>query len=66
MVISLISMFLVIVVPFLLYTFVNNSIQKWIESAQVILIGLLAVELADSIRKFYLVRKAKSILDSEE
>ena len=66
MVISLISMFLVIVVPFLLYTFVNNSIQKWIESAQVILIGLLAVELADSIRKSYLFRKAKSILDSEE
>ena len=66
MVKSLISMFLVVVVPFLTYVFAINTVQKWIESAQVILIGLLAVELADSIRKFYLFRKAKSILDSEE
>ena len=66
MFISIISMVIVIFVPLLLYQAIDNSVQKWIESVQVILIGIFAFELADSLRKFFLFKKAKWVLEDKE
>ena len=66
MIISIISMLIVIVVPLLLYLAVDNSTQKWIESVQVVLIGIVAYSLADSTRKFFLFKKAKWVLEEKE
>lgn len=66
MIVSIISLLIVIVVPLSLYLAIDNSIQKWIESTQVILIGIFAFKLADSVRKFFLFRKAKQVLCDTE
>lgn len=66
MIISIISMLIVIVVPLLLHLAVDNATQKWIESAQVILIGIFASKLADSVRKSFLFKKAKQGLCDTE
>lgn len=66
LIISLISMLIVIVVPLLLYLAVDNSTQKWIESVQIVLIGIVAYKLADSTRKFFLFQKAKWVLEDKE
>lgn len=63
MIVSIVSLLIVIIVPLLLYLVVDAATQKWIESVQVVLIGVVAYKLAESIRKFFLFKKAKHILD---
>ena len=66
LIISLILMLIVIVVPILICSVVDNFIQKWIETAQVVLLVAVAMKLVGDIRKFFLFRKAKKGLDDIE
>jgi len=63
MITSIISMLIVIFVPGLLCLAVDVATQKRIESVQVVLIGIVAYKLAESVRKFFLFKKAKRALD---
>ena len=63
MIMSIISMLIVIFVPGLLCLAVDVATQKRIESVQVVLIGIVAYKLAESVRKFFLFKKAKRALD---
>ena len=62
----LVLLLLAISVPLLLYSIASDTIQNWIENIQVILIGICAFSLADSIRKFSAFRKAKKTIDDLE
>ena len=66
MIVSIISLLLAIIVPLLLYQAVDNRIRGWIESAQIVLIGIFACKIADKIRKYFLFKKAKQALDNME